>query len=280
MIKRYNQFIKKINEAGEEQAPVITPNPTTTPAPAIDPAETPDKRRERYTIKKPSVDPDPLAYGEEGIEDNLESLNKILKGELIDDNTVKYKGHEITLPSETGEFEVDGVRRIKREGGKLVPTSSSEDVIEYLNNPEAQAEAQGAQSRRSQAQAQRGAQAQVQAQMGAQAQYENFETQDSEEYDEYKNDDDDDDDFGFESPFCKPCEGTGCEECDGSGMKRNPVVNNDYISGYDDEFETQTGKDPESEALSGEKVDVEETGRKRQAQFESKSYKSRFRTKF
>ena len=41
-------------------------------------------------------------------------------------------------------------------------------------------------------------------------------------------DDDDDDDFGFESPFCKPCEGTGCEECDGSGMKRNPVVNNDY----------------------------------------------------
>ena len=39
--------------------------------------------------------------------------------------------------------------------------------------------------------------------------------------------DDDDDDFGFESPFCKPCEGTGCEECDGSGMKRNPVVNND-----------------------------------------------------
>lgn len=39
---------------------------------------------------------------------------------------------------------------------------------------------------------------------------------------------DDEDDFGFESPFCKPCEGTGCEECDGSGMKRNPVVNNDY----------------------------------------------------
>ena len=37
--------------------------------------------------------------------------------------------------------------------------------------------------------------------------------------------DEDDDDFGFESPFCKPCEGTGCEECDGSGMKRNSVVN-------------------------------------------------------
>ena len=275
MIKKYNQFIKRINEAGEEQAPVVTPTPTTTPAPAIDPAETPDKRRERYTIKKPSVDPDPLAYGE-GVEDSLEYLNDTLEGSELMNNILKYQGHEITLPSETEQFEVDGVRRIKREGGKLVPTSSSEDVIEYLNNPEAQAEAQGAQSRRSQAQAQRGPQAQVQAQMGAQAQYENFETQDSEEYDEYKNDDDD---FGFESPFCKPCEGTGCEECDGSGMKRNPVVNNDYISGYDDEFETQTGKDPESEALSGEKVDVEETGRKRQAQFESKSYRSRFRTK-
>lgn len=248
MIKKYNQFIKRINEAGEEQAPVVTPTPPPTPAPAIDPAETPDKRRERYTIKKPSVDPDPLAYGE-GVEDSLEYLNDTLEGSELMNNILKYQGHEITLPSETEQFEVDGVRRIKREGGKLVPTSSSEDVIEYLNNPEAQAEAQGAQSRRSQAQAQRGSQAQVQAQMGAQAQYENFETQDSEEYDEYKNDDPSDED------------------------------NSDYISGYDDEFETQTGKDPESEALSGEKVDVEETGRKRQAQFESKSYRSRFRTK-
>ena len=35
--------------------------------------------------------------------------------------------------------------------------------------------------------------------------------------------DDDDDDFGFESPFCKSCKGTGCEECDGSGMKRNSI---------------------------------------------------------
>jgi hypothetical protein len=239
MIKKYNQFIKRINEAGEEQAPVITPTPTTTPAPTETPSTTPDKRRERYTIQKPSVDPDPLASAGEGVEDSLEYLHDTLEGSELMNNILKYKGHEITLPSETEQFEVDGVRRIKREGGKLVPTSSSEDVIEYLNNPETQAEAQGAQSRRSQAQAQR----------GAQAQYENFETQDSEEYEEYKNDDPSDED------------------------------NSDYISGYDDEFETQTGKDPESEALSGEKVDVEETGKKRQAQFESKSYKSRFRTK-
>ena len=240
MIKKYNQFIKRINEAGEEQAPVITPTPTTTPAPTETPSTTPDKRRERYTIKKPSVDPDPLASAGEGVEDSLEYLHDTLEGSELMNNILKYQGHEITLPSETEQFEVDGVRKIKREGGKLVPTSSSEDVIEYLNNPEAQSEAQGAQSRRSQSQAQR----------VAQAQYENLESRDEEEYDEYKNDDPSDED------------------------------NSDYISGYDDEFETQTGKDPESEALSGEKVDVEETGRKRQAQFESKSYKSRFRTKF
>ena len=40
---------------------------------------------------------------------------------------------------------------------------------------------------------------------------------------EEDDDDDDDDDFGFESPFCKSCKGTGCEECDGSGMKRNSI---------------------------------------------------------
>jgi len=39
----------------------------------------------------------------------------------------------------------------------------------------------------------------------------------------YSNDDDDNDDFGFESPFCKSCKGTGCEECNGSGMKRNQI---------------------------------------------------------
>ena len=40
----------------------------------------------------------------------------------------------------------------------------------------------------------------------------------------YSDDDEtEDDDFGFESPFCKSCEGTGCEECDGSGMKRNQI---------------------------------------------------------
>jgi hypothetical protein len=45
----------------------------------------------------------------------------------------------------------------------------------------------------------------------------------SDDSDEFVDDDDDDDDFGFESPFCKSCKGTGCEECDGSGMKRNSI---------------------------------------------------------
>ena len=238
MIKKYNQFIKRINEAGEEQAPVITPTPTTTPAPTETPSTTPDKRRERYTIQKPSVDPDPLASAGEGVEDSLEYLHDTLEGSELMNNILKYQGHEITLPSETEQFEVDGVRKIKREGNKLVPTSSSEDVIEYLNNPEAQAEAQGAQYRRIQAQAQRGSQSQV------------------EESVDYT-----------------------------MGRTENQLPNPPEeielnINDEEDEFETQTGKDPESEALSGEKVDVEETGRKRQAQFESKSYKSRFRTKF
>ena len=237
MIKKYNQFIKRINEAGEEQAPVITPTPTTTPAPTETPSTTPDKRRERYTIQKPSVDPDPLASAGEGVEDSLEYLHDTLEGSELMNNILKYQGHEITLPSETEQFEVDGVRKIKREGGKLVPTSSSEDVIEYLNNPEAQAEAQGAQYRRIQAQAQRGSQSQV------------------EESVDYT-----------------------------MGRTENQLPNPPEeielnINDEEDEFETQTGKDPESEALSGEKVDVEETGRKKQAQFESKSYKSRFRTK-
>lgn len=248
MIKKYNQFIKRINEAGEEQAPAITP----APAPAIDPKinpSTPDKKKERYKIDRPAVEQDPLAKVDpdtidypdpiestgEGVEDNLEYLHDTLEGSELMNNILKYKGHEITLPSETEQFEVDGVRRIKREGNKLVPTSSSEDVIEYLNNPDAQAEAQGNHSKRSQAQAQR----------GSQAQYENLETQDDE---------------------------------DDIHLQHRNMSFDDNLE--EDEFETQTGKDPESEALSGEKVDVEETGRKRQAQFESKSYKSRFRTKF
>lgn len=236
MIKRYNQFINKINEADEVQAPV---QPDVKPETAPAPTTTPDRRRERYTVPTPSVNPDPLASGsgEEGVEDNLEYLQDTLEGSQLMNNILKYQGHEITLPSETGEFEVDGVRNIKQEGSKLVPTSSAEDVIEYLNNPEAQAQAQAKQERRLQAQAQR-AQAQVQAQR------ESLEfSQDEEMYDL------DDEEI----------------------LSDENTPDNEKT-----QFETQTGKDPEAEALAGEHVDVEKTGRHN----ESKSYRNRFRMKF
>jgi len=219
MIKRYNQFINKINEADEVQAPV---QPDVKPETAPAPTTTPDRRRERYTVPTPSVNPDPLASGsgEEGVEDNLEYLQDTLEGSQLMNNILKYQGHEITLPSETGEFEVDGVRNIKQEGSKLVPTSSAEDVIEYLNNPEAQAQAQ------------------------VQAKRESLEfSQDEEMYDL------DDEEI----------------------LSDENTPDNEKT-----QFETQTGKDPEAEALEGEHVDVEKTGRHN----ESKSYRNRFRMKF
>lgn len=244
MIKKYNQFvknIKKVNEeVGEEKAPVVKPAPTTTPAPTETPSTTPDKRRERYTIQKPSVDPDPLASAGEGVEDSLEYLHDTLEGSELMNNILKYKGHEITLPSETEQFEVDGVRKIKQEGNKLVPTSSAEDVIDYLNNPEAQAQAQGAQEKRVQAQAQRGAQTQLESAQNVDYTMGRTENQ----------------------------------------LPNPPEELNLNTEEEDENFETQTGKDPEEEALSGEKVDIDQIGQKREAQFESKSYKSRFRTKF
>jgi hypothetical protein len=41
--------------------------------------------------------------------------------------------------------------------------------------------------------------------------------------------DDEDYDFGFESPSCPSCKGNGCEECNGSGMKRNSIFKNDEL---------------------------------------------------
>lgn len=224
-LKRYNQFVNwKLNESDEIETPVrpdvkpdVEPAPTTTPNP----------RRERWQTEKPSVNPDPNAEfeGEEGVEDNLEYLHDTLDGSQLMNNILKYDGHEITLPSETGEFEVDGVRNIKKEGNKLVPTSSSEDVIEYLKNPQVQAQAQS--------QAQRRAQSQAQAQ--AQRIKESIESQ-----------------------------GQGQDQIQGQEQVQ--------IQGEEGEFETQTGKDPEREALEGEKVDVQKIK-------ESRSYRNRFRTK-
>lgn len=240
LLKRYNDFIK-INENQETEAPV---KPET--APTETQTETPDKRRERYTVPTPSVNPDPLAEtevessGEEGVEDNLEYLHDTLEGSELMNNILKYQGHEITLPSETGEFEVDGVRKFKKEGNKLTSTSSAEDVIEYLNNPEAQTEAKAKQDRRLQAQAQR-AQAQVQKQA---------QVEESVDYTMGRT----------ENQLPNPPE----------------EINLNIEDEKEENFETQTGKDPEAEALSGEHVDVEKTGKTHN---ESKSYRNRFRTK-
>ena len=233
LLKRYNDFIK-VNENQETEAPV---KPEIQQEPA--PTETPDKRRERYTVPTPSVNPDPLAKAGEGVEDNLEYLHDTLEGSELMNNILKYQGHEITLPSETNQFEVDGIRRIKKDGKKLVPTSSSEDVIEYLNSPEAQSEAQGAQSKRVQAQAQRGSQSQVETPKLEEVDYDQLRDQINRDFD---------------------------------GSKSDIETN----KSKEEEFETQTGKDPEQEALSGEHVDVDKTGR---TQNESKSYRNRFRTK-
>ena len=225
LLKRYNDFIK-INENQETEAPV---KPETAPTETPTPTETPDKRRERYTIPTPSVNPDPLAEtevetsGEEGVEDNLEYLHDTLEGSELMNNILKYQGHEITLPSETGEFEVDGVRKFKKDGNKLASTSSAEDVIEYLNNPEAQTEAKTKQERRLQAQAQR-AQAQVETPKLEEVDYDQLRDQINRDYDGSKSD-------------------------------------IDTNKSKEEDFETQTGKDPEAEALSGEHVDVEKTGK-------------------
>ena len=248
LLKRYNDFIK-INENQETEAPV---KPETAPTETPTPTETPDKRRrERYTTTIPVHNPDPLAEteegvegeietGEEGVEDNLEYLHDTLEGSELMNNILKYQGHEITLPSETGEFEVDGVRKFKKEGNKLTSTSSAEDVIEYLNNPEAQTEAKAKQDRRLQAQAQR-AQAQVQKQA---------QVEESVDYTMGRT----------ENQLPNPPE----------------EINLNIDDEKEENFETQTGKDPEAEALSGEHVDVEKTGKLHK---ESKSYRNRFRTK-
>lgn len=250
LLKRYNDFIK-INENQETEAPV---KPETAPTETPTPTETPDKRRERYTTTIPVHNPDPLAEteegvegeietGEEGVEDNLEYLHDTLEGSELMNNILKYQGHEITLPSETGEFEVDGVRKFKKEGNKLTSTSSAEDVIEYLNNPEAQTEAKAKQDRRLQAQAQRAqAQVQKQAQVEESVDYTMGRTENQ--------------------------------------LPNPPEEINLNIEDEEENFETQTGGHPEEEAKRGIPVDVKKTGKLHQGQVqESKSYRNRFRTK-
>ena len=232
MIKRYNQFIKKTNESSIE--------------PEVD---------ELTSLSTDSIEDTNSNYSEEGVEDTLEYLYKnlgdTLGGAELMNNILTYEDpetkvvHSITKPSEHNQFEVDGVR-----------LTSSEEVIDYLNDPQAQVEAKSKRDRRQQAQSRR---SQVQNAGEEQAPVRTQPVIDP----------------GTKE---KTREKTREEKQKERYKTHAPSIDQDPLAKV--KFGTQTGKDPESEALSGEKVDVEETGIKRQAQFESKSYKSRFRTKF
>lgn len=228
MIKRYNQFIKKTNESIETEVEELT---------STDSIEDTNS-------------------SEEGVEDTLKYLNKYLGdtsgGAKLMNNILTYKDpetkvvHSITKPSEHNQFEVDGVR-----------LNSSEEVIDYLNDPKAQAEAQSKRERRQQAQSRRS-----QIQNAGEEQAPVRTTPDT-------------------TPDIDPdTKKKTREEKQKERYKTHaPPVDPDPLAKVKN-FETQTRQDPEQEALSGEKVDVKETGKKRESQFESKSYKSRFRTKF
>jgi len=154
MIKKYNQFVKTNENAPAPSKPGVSPEtipaqPGTTPRPA---------RPSVIPTEEPGVKDNPLAYGDvDAVEGGLEGLAELL-GASVDRNVINYEGHEIDQPSETGQFRVDGID---------LKTDDVEKVVDYLNNPQAQAEAQGKKERRVQAQAQKRAQAQGEFERGS-----------------------------------------------------------------------------------------------------------------
>ena len=254
MIKRYNQFIKKTNESSIE--------------PEVE---------ELTSLSTDSIEDTNSNYSEEGVEDSLEYLHDTLKGSELMNNILKYQGHEITMPSEfegsSNKFEVDGVR-----------LASSEDVENYLKNPRAQAEAQAKIERRQQAQSRR---SQVQnageketpVKPGIQQEPTPTETPDERRKKKRE------ERYNIPAPSIEQDPLAYKESLD--TMSDNEL-DLDKLLNTEPKFKTETGLDPEEEALAGKKVDIDQIGKKvdidqigqkREAQFESKSYKSRFRTK-
>jgi len=130
MIKRYNQFVKGINEEfemGEGQpSPVTKPaEPTTVPDTPVRPRPT---RPGITPTTVPSEEDAPLAYhhGEEEEEGGdlymakLQELADML-GTEIDGNKVDYNGHSIIYPSETEMYHVDK-KKFK----------TAQEVVDYL----------------------------------------------------------------------------------------------------------------------------------------------------
>ena len=138
MIKKYNQFVKDINEEFEMGQPA----PTTTPAEPVvvpDTPTTPRPTRPGITPTEiPSEEDAPLAYhhGEEEEEGGdiytakLQELADML-GVEFDGNAVEYDGHKIIYPSETEMYHVDK-KKFK----------TAEEVVDYLkaSTPEAKPE--------------------------------------------------------------------------------------------------------------------------------------------
>ena len=135
MIKKYNQFVKGINEEfemGEGQpAPVTRPaEPTTTPDTPTRPRPT---RPGITPTEVPSEEDAPLAYGygdsdlpeEEGGEYQgqmlLNQLANELGTEVEADGSINYEGKKINFYSETEKFHVDNKK-----------FSTAEEVVDYL----------------------------------------------------------------------------------------------------------------------------------------------------
>jgi len=136
MIKRYNQFVKGINEEfemGEGQ-----PSPITRPAGPITTPDTPTRPRPTRPgitpTEVPSEEDAPLAYGygdELPEEEGGEYQGQILLHQLADelgtevnaDGSINYEGKKINFYSETEKFHVDNKK-----------FSTVEEVVNYLGS--------------------------------------------------------------------------------------------------------------------------------------------------
>ena len=132
MIKRYNQFIKGINEDAD-----ITdgqPEPITKPAEPTTVPDTPTRPRPTRPgitpTEIPSEEDAPLAYHhgeeeEEGIDvyrNKLKELANML-GVEVENNSINYEENVIIFPSETEMYHV-GKKKFK----------TAQEVVDYLDN--------------------------------------------------------------------------------------------------------------------------------------------------
>lgn len=133
MIKKYNQFVKEINEEfemGEGQpAPVTKPTePTTVPDTPVRPRPT---RPGITPTEIPSEEDAPLAYHhgeeeEEGVDVYTSKLKELadMLGAEVENNSVDYQGKKIIWPSETEMYHIVGDKK---------KFKTAQEVVDYLN---------------------------------------------------------------------------------------------------------------------------------------------------